>query len=66
MRNNDLRYNGEGYLDKTAEKAIKNADRTPYEVTEMVDILKKIAGVYGYEIVGRIAFKSKKTGIIYK
>jgi len=66
MGNNDLRYNGEGYRDVTAEKAIKKADHTPYEVTEMVDILKKIAGAYGYEIEGRIAFKNKKTGIVYR
>lgn len=66
MGNNDLRYNGEGYRDVTAEKAIKKADHTPHEVTEMVDILKKVAGAYGYEIEGRIAFKNKKTGIVYR
>ena len=66
MGNNDLRYNAEGYRDKTAEKAIKKADHTPYEVTEMVDMLKKIAELYGYEIEGRIAFKNKKTGIVYR
>lgn len=66
MGNNDLRYNAEGYRDKTAEMAIKKADHTPYEVTEMVDMLKKIAGLYGYEIEGRIAFKNKKTGIVYR
>lgn len=66
MANNDLKYNAEGYCDKTAEKAIKKADHMPYEVTEMVDMLKKITRLYGYEVEGRIAFKNKKTGIVYR
>ena len=63
---NDLKYNGSGYRDIVAEKAIRKADHTPHEISELVDVIKKIAGAYGYEIDGRIAFQDKKTKIVYK
>ena len=63
---NDLKYNGSGYRDIVAEKAIREADRPPCEISELVDIIKKIAGAYGYDVEGRIAFQDKKTKIIYK
>ena len=63
---NDLKYNGSGYRDIVAEKAIRKADRPPREISELVDIIKKIAGAYGYDVEGRIAFQDKKTKIIYK
>lgn len=50
MNKDDLKYNAEGYRDKTAETAIRAADKPPkssyqppYEVTEMVDMFHKIA-----------------------
>lgn len=63
---NDLRYNASGYRDKVAEMAIRKADKTPHEISELVDVIKKIAGAYGYDIDGRIAFQDKKTKIVYK
>ncbi len=63
MNKDDLKYNAEGYRDKTAETAIRAADKPPkssyqppYEVTEMVDMFHKIARAYGYDIDNRIAF----------
>ena len=47
---NDLKYNGSGYRDIVAEKAIRKADRPPCEISELVDIIKKIAGAYGYDV----------------
>lgn len=63
---NGLKYNASGYRDKVAEMAIRKADHAPHEVSELVDVIKKIAGAYGYEIEGRIAFQDKKTKIVYK
>lgn len=63
---NDLRYNGSGYRDSTAEKAIRSADHAPRELSELVDVVKKIAGAYGYDVEGRIAFRDKKTKIVYR
>ena len=61
----DLKYNGSGYRDVTAERAIRKTDKQPQEVTDLVEIFKKIADLQGYEIHGRIGFKNKHTGIIY-
>lgn len=38
---NDLKYNASGYRDIVAEKAIRKADHTPYEISELVDVIKK-------------------------
>lgn len=62
----DLKYNGSGYRDVTSERAIRKTDKQPQEVTDLVEIFKKIAELQGYEIHGRIGFKNKHTGIIYK
>lgn len=66
MNKDDLKYNAEGYRDKTAETAIRAADKPPkssyqppYEVTEMVDMFHKIARAYGYDIDNR---KEKRNG----
>lgn len=63
---NDLKHNGSGYRDVVAERAIRAADKQPQEVTELVDIFKRLADLQGYEIHGRIAFKDKHSGIVYK
>lgn len=63
---NELKYNASGYRDIVAEKAIRKVDRAPHEISELVDIIKKIAGAYGYEVEGRITFQDKKTKIVYK
>ena len=72
MNKDDLKYNAEGYRDKTAETAIRAADKPPkssyqppYEVTEMVDMFHKIARAYGYDIDNRIAFRDRKSGTVY-
>lgn len=66
MNQNDIKYNASGYRDKVAETAIRKADRTPPEITELVDVIKKISGAYGYDVEGRIVFRCKKTNMIYK
>lgn len=38
---NDLKYNASGYRDIVAEKAIRKADHPPYEISELVDVIKK-------------------------
>ena len=48
----DLKYNGSGYRDVTAERAIRKTDKQPQEVTDLVEIFKKIAELQGYEIHG--------------
>lgn len=66
MNKDDLKYNAEGYRDKTADKPPKSSYQPPYEVTEMVDMFHKIARAYGYDIDNRIAFRDRKTGTVYR
>lgn len=61
-----MKYNGSGCRDEVAATAIRAADRQPQEVGDMVEIFKKIADLKGYDIHGRIAFKNRHSGIIYK
>ena len=61
-----LKYNGSGYRDMVAERAIRKADHIPHEVSELVDVIKKIAGAYGYDIESRISFRDRKTKIVYR
>lgn len=70
---NDLRFNSEGYRDRTAEEAMKAvlkkekvSYQPPNEIGEMIDIFRKIANAYGYSIENRIHFKDGKSGIVYK
>ena len=58
--------NYEGYRDPTAEIAIHHADRTPDHVMEIINMMRAIASIAGFEVVGRIALKDKSTGKEYK
>lgn len=54
--------NGEGYRDPTAAAAIRKADQTPKPVMDVINVLKAIASLAGFEVIGRIALKDKVTG----
>lgn len=69
-----MNKNAEGYSDPTAEEACRNISREERlrtaerlaAINEMIDILKKTAELVGFEVVGRIELKDKKTGKVYK
>ncbi len=66
--------NAEGYKDPTAAEAIgnvaKEAHRREVErlavISGIMEIIRKMAGLVGYEVVGRIVLKDKITGKEYK
>ncbi len=58
--------NAEGYPDPTADRAIKRADKTPEQVSELIRTIKAVAALAGYEITNRVQMKNRKTGRIYK
>lgn len=58
--------NQEGYADPTASSAIRNATREEKKVTALISVIKDIAGLAGYEIVGRIELMDKASGRKYK
>lgn len=62
----ELRMNGEGYKDPTADKAISYLDRTPEHIVDIIIALRMVAGLVGYDIVGRIHLRDRETGKEYK
>lgn len=63
---NNTYKNGEGYLDLTAGKAIKSADKTPDRIMEVVNLMKHCASVAGLEVVGRIHLRDRVSGKEWK
>lgn len=72
MQNNPMnkKNNSEGYSDPTAyngSKPLIDAEAAVMKtISELVHIIKWIAGQAGYEVVGRIVLKDKNTGRIYR
>ena len=62
--------NKEGYPDPTAGEAIgtvtREEKRRNEEVTNLVNVIKQIISLAGFEMVGRITLKDKKTGKEYR
>lgn len=69
-----MNKNAEGYSDPTAEEVCRNISREERLQTAerlaalngMITILKETAKLGGFEVVGRITLKDKKTGKVYK
>ena len=45
--------NCEGYNDPTAEIAVRHADRPPEHVMQIINMMRSIASIAGFDIVGR-------------
>lgn len=65
------RHNGEGYPDPTAHQAIKNVKKIDRlekerEVGRLLEHIRYVTELAGFELGSRIVFKDKKTGRIYK
>lgn len=59
--------NAEGYPDPTVGTALANIAREERDrVRDLVLILKKIAELAGFEVIGRIVLRNTKTGKKYK
>lgn len=54
--------NAEGYPDPTASKAVRSADRTPEQITQVVHIMRDIASLAGLDITNRIHLRDRATG----
>lgn len=54
--------NHEGYADPTADKAISKTSQTPPEIMQVVNMMKAIAGVAGFDVIGRIQLRDRVTG----
>lgn len=62
--------NGEGYADPTAYEALKAVDRQEAEqqrrVTNLINVLKYIITLAGFDLIARIELKDRKTGREYR
>lgn len=54
--------NSEGYPDKTAGDAIREADRPPEDVAAVIRLMKQAASIAGLEVTNRIWLRDRKTG----
>lgn len=63
---NNLKYNKSGYIDNTAYKAISKVDEEKQKANTLVELIKKMTKIAGFEIIGRIELRNKKSGAIYK
>lgn len=60
------KLNGEGYYDPTAYQGLKPIIQKEKEVAALIKVLKYIIGKSGFELVGRIELKDKKSGQIFR
>lgn len=60
------KLNSSGCKDLTAYEAIKNADKLPDMVTQLVKTIKHLADICGFEIIGRIGLRNKTSGKEYR
>lgn len=64
-----LRRNNSGYMDETSYKVIKNGEPTPEESErfhDLLDEIRKVAEVAGFEIENRIVLKDTQTGRVWR
>ena len=63
-------FNHEAYPDPTAYYGLKNVIKEEEEmdnkVKELIHIIKAICDITGFEVVGRIQFKHKGSGKVFK
>lgn len=62
----DYEVNGSGVRDPVAAKAIREADRPPENLSLAIRLMKFAADCLGFEVIGRIWLRDKKTGMEYK
>lgn len=69
MGSKDPRRNASGYLDLTAYKAIKKADRdadAEKRYKKLLNTIFDICELAGFRIEGRLILKDKKTGKVWR
>lgn len=60
------KYNGEGYHDQTAYEAlkpiIKEDAAVQNKVNKLMNVLKSIIDINGFDLIGRIQIRHRKSG----
>ena len=58
--------NGEKYPDPTADIAVRNADRIPDNIAEVIGLMKSVASLAGLDVTNRIHLRDRATGKEWK
>lgn len=65
-RNRSSYFNDEGYADPTAfhglAEVIKEEKRIDHQVSDLVHVIKVICNLAGFDVIGRLQFKHRKSG----
>lgn len=59
-------FNGSGYFDDTAGKAIDKADKDDERFHKLLETIFNICELSDFHVEGRIVLKDKHTGRVYK
>lgn len=59
-------FNGSGYFDDTAGKAIDRTDKDDERFHKLLETIFNICELSGFRIESRIVIKDKRTGRVYK
>ena len=59
-------FNSEGYADPTAFYGMKEVIKEEKQVSDLVHVFKVICNLAGFEIIGRVQFRHKKSGKEFK
>lgn len=65
MCDNDFKRNASGYYDPTAWKATEKI-QTEERIKDLLGVIRYVTRLAGFEIEGRITFRDKKTGKLWK
>ena len=69
MTSYDIDRNAEGYVDPTAYAALKsivNDEKTEKKAAYLLSVLKYIIRESGFEVIGRIELRHKKSGRVFR
>ena len=59
-------FNGSGYFDDTAGKAIDKADKDDERFHKLLETIFNICELSDFHVEGRIVLKDKRTGRVWK
>lgn len=58
--------NGSGYYDPVAKEAMVNADKELQRIGRLIDTIKYICRLAGFDVEDRIVLKDRKTGKVWR
>ena len=66
MNNKELKRNGSGCADPTAEHAIKHVTEKEMRVSKVIKTMQAVAHLAGFEVIDRIVLKDKSSGEVWR